>query len=93
MDNPEKLTTLGTQDTRRRQTKQNTKSSQSLINLVFIASPLNAKGLRAKPGWLGIMLVCPTEGACLLADCCFSELKLKIQQRWSSTNRTSSSSH
>jgi hypothetical protein len=31
---------------------------------------------RAKIGWLGIRILCPSEATCLYADCCFSELEL-----------------
>jgi hypothetical protein len=46
--------------------------------LVFVASPLNTQheGERAKTGWLGIRIMCPSETTCLPADCCFSELAL-----------------
>ena len=33
-------------------------------------------GERAKTGWLGIGVICPSEATCLLADCCFNELVL-----------------
>ena len=44
------------------------------IKLVFAASPISIqqKGERAKTGWLGIRIMCPS----LPADCCFSELAL-----------------
>ena len=32
--------------------------------------------LRAKTGWLGIRIMCPSGATCLSADCCFSELAL-----------------
>jgi hypothetical protein len=31
---------------------------------------------RAKTGWLGIRIMCPTGATCLSAGCCFSELAL-----------------
>jgi hypothetical protein len=31
---------------------------------------------RAKTGWLGIRIMCPSGATCLSADCCFSELAL-----------------
>jgi hypothetical protein len=33
-------------------------------------------GERAKTGWLGIRIVCPTGATYLTANCCFSELAL-----------------
>jgi len=46
--------------------------------LVFVASPLSMQheGERAKIGWLGIRIMCPSGAICLSADCCFSELAL-----------------
>jgi hypothetical protein len=46
--------------------------------LVFVASLLSTQhyGERAKTGWLGIRIVCPSGMTCLPADCCFSELAL-----------------
>ena len=51
--------------------------------------------LSAKTGWLGISLMCPSSATCLPADCCFIELVLYKSNSacWSSTKRTSSSSH
>jgi len=49
------------------------------IRLVFVAvSPLSVqhKGVRAKTGWLGIRIMCPSGATYLSADCCFSELAL-----------------
>jgi hypothetical protein len=48
------------------------------IKLVFVASPLSTRyyGERAKTGWLGIGIMCPSGATCLSADCCFSELAL-----------------
>jgi hypothetical protein len=45
--------------------------------------------------WLGIRIMCPSGATCLPADCCISELALlkSNSARWSSTKRTSSSSH
>jgi hypothetical protein len=31
---------------------------------------------RAKTGWLGIRIMCPSGATCLPADCCFSEVAL-----------------
>ena len=47
------------------------------IKLVFVASPLCTQhyGVRAKTGWLGIRIMCPSGATCLPADCCFSELQ------------------
>jgi hypothetical protein len=49
-------------------------------NLVFhsIVNVLSTQhyGERAKTGWLGIRIVCPSGMTCLPADCCFSELAL-----------------
>ena len=41
----------------------------------FVASPLSMqhKGVRAKTGWLGIRIMCPSRASCLPTDCCFSE--------------------
>jgi len=46
--------------------------------LVFVASPLSTHNLgeRAKTGWLGIRIMCPSGATCLPADCCFSEIAL-----------------
>ena len=43
--------------------------------LVFVASPLNThhQGVRAKTGWLGIRIMCPSEAT---VHCCFNELTL-----------------
>ena len=40
------------------------------------ASPLSMQyqGVRAKTGWLKIMIMCPSGVTCLPADCYFSEL-------------------
>ena len=48
------------------------------IKLVCVASPLSTqlKGERAKTGWFGIRIMCPSGATCLSADCCFSELAL-----------------
>jgi hypothetical protein len=48
------------------------------LKLVFVASPLSTQhlGERAKTGWLGIRIMCPSGATCLPADCCFSELAL-----------------
>ena len=48
------------------------------IKLVFVASPLSTQhsGERAKTGWLGIRIMCPSGATCLSADYCFSELAL-----------------
>jgi hypothetical protein len=50
---------------------------------------------RAKTGWLGIRIMCPSGATCLPEDCCFSELALLKSNSacWSSTKRTLSSSH
>ena len=46
------------------------------IKWVFVAPPLSTQnyGGRAKTGWLGIRIMCPSGATCLSADCCFSEL-------------------
>jgi hypothetical protein len=48
--------------------------SAKTIKLVFVASPLSTQhtGERAKTGWLGIRIMCPSGATCLPADCCFS---------------------
>ena len=50
----------------------------STITLVCVASTKSTQhyGERAKTGWLGIRIMCPSGVACLPADCCFSELAL-----------------
>jgi hypothetical protein len=52
--------------------------TKDYIKFVFVASPLSTQhyGERAKTGWLGIRIVCPTGATYLPADCCFSELAL-----------------
>jgi hypothetical protein len=44
------------------------------MKLVFVASLLSTQhwGERAKTGWLGIRIMCPSGATCLFADCCFS---------------------
>jgi hypothetical protein len=48
------------------------------IKFVFVASPLSTQhsGDRAKTGWLGIRIMCPSGTTCLSADCCFNKLAL-----------------
>ena len=48
------------------------------IKLVFVDSPLSTqhKGKRAKPGWLGVRIMCPIGSTCLPVEGCFSELAL-----------------
>ena len=43
-------------------------------NIGFVASR-SIKG-RAKTGWPGISIMCPSGTTCLSANCCFSELAL-----------------
>jgi len=45
------------------------------IKLVFVNSPLSTQplGERAKTGWFGIRIMCPSEATCLSADYLFSE--------------------
>ncbi len=45
------------------------------IILVFFSSPLHYEE-RAKTGWLGIRVMCPSGTTCLSAECCFRELAL-----------------
>jgi len=49
----------------------------------------------SKDAWLGISIICPCGPTCLSADCSISELVLWKSNKacWSSTKRTSSSSH
>ena len=48
--------------------------------LVCVAYPLNTQHYeeRAKTGWLGIRIMYLSEGTCLPADFCFSELAIYI---------------
>jgi hypothetical protein len=48
------------------------------IKLVCVASPLSMQhqGEKAKTGWFGIRIMCPSGATCLSADCRFSELPL-----------------
>ena len=48
------------------------------VRLVFVASPLimQHEGERAKTGWHGMRIMCPSGATCLRADCCFSDLAL-----------------
>ena len=48
------------------------------IKCVCVATPLSTHhyGERAKAGWLGIRISCPSGESCLSAGCCFSELAL-----------------
>jgi hypothetical protein len=48
------------------------------IKLVFVASPLSTQyeGEKAKTGWLGIRIMCPSGATGLTMDYCFSELEL-----------------
>jgi hypothetical protein len=50
------------------------------MELVCVASPLSTQhyGERAKTGWLGIMIMCPSGETCLSADCCFSGLLFTV---------------
>ena len=49
-----------------------TRSDQTrAIQLIFVAFLI-----RAKTGWLGIRIMCPSRTTCLSADCCFSKLAL-----------------
>jgi hypothetical protein len=43
------------------------------VIIVFAASPLNTqyKGERAKTGWFGIRIFCPSGATCLSANCCY----------------------
>jgi hypothetical protein len=52
-------------------------------------------GERAKTGWLGARIMCPSGATCLPADCCFSKLALLKSNSacWSRTKRTLWSSH
>jgi hypothetical protein len=45
---------------------------------VFVASQISTqrKGERAKTGWLGIRIMCPSGATCPPVDCCFKELVL-----------------
>ena len=46
--------------------------------MVVVASPLitQLEGVRAKTGWVGIRIMCPSGATCQPADCCFSGLAL-----------------
>ena len=48
------------------------------MKLIYVGSSLSTQhyGERAKTGWLGIRIMCPSGTICLPADCCFSELTL-----------------
>ena len=65
------------------------------IKLVIVANSANIyisthhSGVRAKTGWLGIMIICLSEATCRSVDCCVSELALQKLMCWSSTTQTS----
>ncbi len=44
------------------------------IGICCFSAKHAALGERAKIGWLGIRIMCPSGSTCLSADCCFSEL-------------------
>ena len=46
------------------------------IGICCFSAKLAALRERAKTGWLGIRIMCPSGATCLSADCCFSELAL-----------------
>jgi hypothetical protein len=53
-----------------------------IMKFVFVAFPPSIKEReRAKTGWLGIRIMCPSGATCLSADCCFSEPALKNPTR------------
>ena len=51
--------------------------------------------LRRKTGWVAIGIMCPSGATCISAYCCLSKQALYKSNEacWSSTKRTSSSSH
>jgi hypothetical protein len=49
--------------------------------------------LRAKTGWLGIRLMCPSGATCLPADCCFSEIAATIKNKSKGVGLEQSGSH
>ena len=54
---------------------------KSKINkLVCVASPVSTQlsGVRAKTGWLGTRIMCPSGATCPPTDCCFSELHVAL---------------
>ena len=46
------------------------------MKMVFAVSPLSSQqyGLKAKTGWLGIRMMCPSGLTYLPLNCCFTEL-------------------
>jgi len=48
------------------------------IKFVFVAPLLSMqhKRVRAKTGWVGIRIMCPSGATCQPTDCCFSEIAL-----------------
>jgi hypothetical protein len=50
------------------------------IQMQFITSPLSTQHfvVKAKTGWLGIRIMCPSGATCLSVDCGFSELALLL---------------
>jgi hypothetical protein len=50
------------------------------IGICYFSAKHTALRERAKTGWLGIRIMCPSGATCLHAVCCFSELApIRIQ--------------
>jgi hypothetical protein len=56
--------------------KETTKDYE--IHIFASSLTTHLSGERAKTGWLGISIMCPSRETCLSADCCFSELALLV---------------
>ena len=60
----------------RRFEHQSSQTKDYEIGIVASAVSTQHEGERAKTGWLGIIIMCPSGATCLPAECCFSELAL-----------------
>jgi hypothetical protein len=47
------------------------------IAIYCFSASKHHQGVRAKTGWLGIGLMCPSGATCPSANCCFNKLALK----------------